>query len=73
MKTISFHDDQEILVWDIFYSGIVTMAHCHPGNGRSNGYAEAPGKLSLEECADIATGMIEIRRKVQYLTLNEPS
>jgi len=27
-------------VWDISFSCIVSMAHCHPGTGRSNGYVQ---------------------------------
>lgn len=57
-------DVDEILVFDIFFAGIVSMAHCHPANGRSNGFAEAPPKKSIEDCADVALEMIEVRRRV---------
>lgn len=52
-------------VWDVFFVAIVSMAHCHPGAGRTtaNGEVNAP-KLSLEDCADIATRMVELRKQV---------
>jgi hypothetical protein len=59
-------DESEVLVFDVFFASVTSMAHCHPGNGRSNGYAAAPPKLSVEECADLALEMIEVRRKVLY-------
>ena len=59
-------EEYEIPVWDIYFASIVSMAHCHPGNGRSNGHATAPPKLTLEECAALAVDMIKIRRKVIY-------
>lgn len=50
------------MVFDIFFAGVVSMAHCHPGAGRSNGHGIAD-KLSIEECAQVALQMIEERRK----------
>lgn len=59
-------EENEVIVFDIFFAGIVSMAHCHPANGRSNGYAEAPPQKSVEECAKIALEMIRVRRNVLY-------
>ncbi len=57
-------DIEEQMVFDVYFPGIVSMAHCHPANGRSNGHATAPEKLTIEQCADVALAMIEIRRRV---------
>lgn len=57
-------EESEVVVFDIFFAGIVSMAHCHPANGRSNGYSEAPKPKSVEGCADLALEMIEVRRRV---------
>ena len=54
----------EELVFDVYFASIVSMAHCHPANGRSNGHATAPEAKSVEDCADIALNMIEVRRRV---------
>ncbi len=57
-------------VWDIFFAGIVTMAHCHPGAGvvredvlYDNGSGPMP-RLNLRECANLATEMIIVRQEV---------
>lgn len=62
MRKLSLTSDEH-MIFDIFFAGTVSMAHCHPAAGRSNGFAEAPTK-TVEECADIALEMIEVRRKV---------
>ena len=51
----------EEVVFDIYFAGIVSMAHCHPGSG-STRYGTTP--KSLEGCADLALQMITIRREV---------
>lgn len=51
--------DGEILVFDMYFAGIVSMAHCHPGTTRDAGL-----NLSLDECASKALDMLEVRRRV---------
>lgn len=63
MRTTRLAADERV-VFDIFFAGIVSMAHCHPGAGRSNGYAQAPPIKSIDGCADLALEMIEKRREV---------
>lgn len=55
--------ESEHLVFDIYLSGIVAM-QLHPGVGRNNGHGYAAPAKSVEECADMALEMIEVRRKV---------
>lgn len=66
MRNVELLEDEEH-IFDIYFAGTVSMAHCHPACGRSNGIAVAP-KLTVEECADIALEMIEVRRKVHGYT-----
>lgn len=53
----------EQMAFDMYFSGLVAMNHAHPGAGRSNGVAVAEIR-SLDELADLALQMIEIRREV---------
>lgn len=62
MSTVKLNDAEQ-MVFDIFFAGCVSMAHCHPAAGRSNGYGTAE-KLTVEQCADLALEMIAVRRKV---------
>lgn len=56
--------ENEHITFDIYFSGIVAMQQ-HPGAGlKKEGYDKAADKLSVEECADIALEMIEVRRQV---------
>lgn len=64
MNESKYLEPYEIAVWDVYFTGITSMAHCHPGAGRSNGHAEAPPKLSIRECAALALEMVEVRREV---------
>ena len=57
MRELTLQPD-EILVFDIFLAGIVSM-NLHPGTTR-----DKPSGRTMEECADIALEMIEMRRKV---------
>lgn len=53
------------MVFDIFFAGIVSMAHCHPGAGvKKEGYDRAGRALSIAACADLALEMVEVRRQV---------
>lgn len=52
-------------IFDLFFASVASVGHCHPAAGRSNGIAVAP-KLSLDECADVALEMLEIRRDVMF-------
>lgn len=51
--------DDEVIVFDMYFAGIVSMAHCHPGTTR-----DAALNLSLEACADKAMKMVDLRRKI---------
>lgn len=51
-----------MLTWDVYFASIASMSK-HPGTGRSNGYGTAPA-VSIEDAADTALEMIEVRRKV---------
>lgn len=51
--------ESEKHIFDIYFIGIVSMAHCHPGTTR-----EAGLNLSLEQCGDKALEMLRIRRGV---------
>jgi hypothetical protein len=55
----------EMGVFDHYFAGIVAMAHCHPGSGKSNGNNWPTPKLTLEECAEKALDMIRIRRELR--------
>lgn len=58
-------DQNEQMVFDVFFAGVVAMAHCHPGSGaHRTGYDMPAPKLSIKECADLALEMIEVRRQV---------
>lgn len=70
-------DQSEINVFDVYFAGVVSMAHCHPGAGvhrEGNTYTYAPfgyqndpahhSRLSIEECARVALEMIAVRRRV---------
>lgn len=71
-------DQSEINVFDVYFAGVVSMAHCHPGAGihkagnvytyapfgYQHGAENAPKRLSIEECAKVALEMIAVRRKV---------
>jgi hypothetical protein len=52
------------MVFDIYFSGLGAMS-IHPGAGRSNGYGIAD-QLTLEECAEKAVKMVEIRRGILF-------
>lgn len=56
--TALIHDD-EAFVFDAYFAGIVSMAHCHPGTTRDAGL-----NLSLDACAKKALEMVEIRRSI---------
>ncbi len=60
---------EEMMVFDVYLAGIVSM-NLHPGIGRSNGVADAPPKMDLDQCFDLALEMIELRRQV--MTYREP-
>jgi hypothetical protein len=62
LMTIKLEQDEQ-MVFDIFFAGCVSMAHCHPAAGRSNGYGTAE-KLTVEQCAELALEMVAVRRKV---------
>ncbi len=57
-------DQSEIMLFDVYFAGVVSMAHCHPGSGRSNGYGTAAPRLTLQECADLVIEMLKVRRQV---------
>lgn len=63
-------NDEERVVFDIYFPCVVSMARHHPGAGRTNGYNEQAPKLSLEQCADEAIEMIRIRSDVFERTVN---
>lgn len=64
MRKLALRSDERV-VFDIFFAGIVSMAHCHPGAGvKKEGYDRAGKALSIEGCADLALEMIETRRKI---------
>jgi hypothetical protein len=46
-------------IFDLFFASVTSLAHCHPGNCRNGA-----SPISIEECADIALGMIDVRRDV---------
>jgi hypothetical protein len=55
-------------VFDMFFIGIVSMAHCHPGAGiwrNDQGKYVTIDKPSLEDCAQLALDMIEVRRQMR--------
>lgn len=57
-------DKSEHITFDIYFSGIVAMQQ-HPGIGvKKDGYERTAPAKSVEECADLALSMIEVRRKV---------
>lgn len=63
MSEIKLTWDEES-AFDVFFASVVSMAHCHPAAGRSNGYGVAPSK-TIQECKDIALEMVAVRREVQ--------
>lgn len=54
-KLISQHEEN---IFDAYFIGIASMAHCHPGTTRYE-----TKQLSISECADKAYEMLLERRK----------
>lgn len=54
--------EYEKATFDVFFASIASIAH-HPAAGRDNGHGKATVR-TVEECADVALEMIEVRRKV---------
>lgn len=46
-------------IFDLFFASVTSLAHCHPGNNRDPG-----NQLTIEQCADVALEMLEVRRDV---------
>ncbi len=59
--------EHEQTIFDIYFSGIVAMSHCHPGAGiwrNDEGKYVTIDKPTVEDCADKALEMIEVRKQV---------
>lgn len=64
MKEIKLRLD-EIVPFDVYFAGVVAMGRWHPGaNFDKESGTYSRGQMSVEECADEALDMIEVRRKV---------
>lgn len=63
MRSLNLNEEEK-MVFDVYFPSIASISF-HPAAGRSNGHDKA-AQRTVEECADIALKMIEVRREVLY-------